>query len=310
LKLRMGRMTKLGGIFLLLLGMKMVSAEYKEVLPGIYSFSVDGGFTISVFVVTGNGVVATDPMNPRHAKAMIEAIKEVTNEPIKYLIHTHNHWDHAGGNGLFRDEGAKILAHEDAVEWMEENRNPNVVVPDTQWRGEEYVFSLGNQTFEFYGLGNSHGVGSFAILMPNEKFMFLADFLLVGALPPADFNDSNVREAIEYMEKLLRLYWDTAIHTHSTMGQDALNLTTRKDFERALQYLKDLTAAVKKEIETNPNFFAIANSIDLPEYKDLNFYNEFISLNAWKVLFEQEIGPYSWRPRKGRSVRRRGSFSG
>lgn len=59
---------------------------------------------------------------------------------------------------LFRDEGAKILAHEDAVEWMEENRNPNVVVPDTQWRGEEYVFSLGNQTFEVINIGRSQEV--------------------------------------------------------------------------------------------------------------------------------------------------------
>ena len=86
---------------LLLICSHVCISKYLEVAPGIYSVT-EGGVYISAFVVTGEGVVAMDSMNPKHAAAMIKDIKEVTEEPIKYLILTHNHWDHSGGNGLFR----------------------------------------------------------------------------------------------------------------------------------------------------------------------------------------------------------------
>jgi len=59
---------------------------------------------ISQLLLTGDGVVAMDPINPKHSELMIKEIKEVTDEPIKFIIMSHNHWDHSGGNGLFREK--------------------------------------------------------------------------------------------------------------------------------------------------------------------------------------------------------------
>ena len=38
----------------------------------------------------------------------------VTDKPVRYLLHSHNHWDHSKGGQVFRDQGAKIIAHEEA----------------------------------------------------------------------------------------------------------------------------------------------------------------------------------------------------
>jgi len=286
-------------VLLLVLGIQTLESRYLEVGPGIYSFT-DNGFYVSVFVVTGDGVVAMESVNPKHSAAMIKDIKEVTDEPIKFLIQSHNHWDHTGGNGLFRDEGAKIVAHAEAVEWMEENRHPDVVIPDTTWLGDEYWISLGNQTIQLINLGLSHGVGNAAAFLPNEKFLFAADFLSPDRLPFAIAPDYNFKEWEENLEKILTLDWDKAVHTH-TSREEPLEVSPKKDMEDGLQYLKDLKAEVKSARATNPNMAAIPGSIKLPKYESWSGYKEFLALNAWKSMMEQSIGSYVWRPRKKRS---------
>lgn len=96
--------------------------------------------------MTGSGVVAVEPVTIAHSTGLLEAIRNVTDEPIKFLIHTHDHWDHSKGNGLFRDAGAKIVAHQDAATWMAANPHPDMVQPDTVWSGESHDLVVGNTT--------------------------------------------------------------------------------------------------------------------------------------------------------------------
>jgi glyoxylase-like metal-dependent hydrolase (beta-lactamase superfamily II) len=73
----------------------------------------------SMFVVTPEGVIATDPIGyiRRDAPATYVAeIKKVTDKPIKYLIYSHHHYDHIAGAKPFKDAGATIVAHARAKE--------------------------------------------------------------------------------------------------------------------------------------------------------------------------------------------------
>src|SRR5882762_11519100 len=61
----------------------------------------------SMFVVTSAGVIATDPISYlRPARPYIDAIKAVTDKPIKYVIYSHHHYDHIAGGKPFKDLGA------------------------------------------------------------------------------------------------------------------------------------------------------------------------------------------------------------
>ena len=69
----------------------------------------------SMFVVTPAGVIATDPISygrPQAADTYIAEIRKVTDKPIKYLINTHAHFDHAGGVRYFVAEGATVITQE------------------------------------------------------------------------------------------------------------------------------------------------------------------------------------------------------
>src|SRR6516162_8409325 len=69
-----------------------------------------------MFVVTPEGVIATDPIGLRRpaAKAYIEEIQKITKAPIKYVIYSHSHFDHIAGGQPFKDLGAIFVAHKNA----------------------------------------------------------------------------------------------------------------------------------------------------------------------------------------------------
>src|SRR5467141_4337824 len=89
-----------------------------------------GGYQ-SMFVVTPQGVIATDPASYlRPAKPYIDAIKAVTDKPIKYVIYSHHHYDHIAGGQAFKDAGAKIVSHKRAKERLAVLGDPATPLPD------------------------------------------------------------------------------------------------------------------------------------------------------------------------------------
>ena len=75
----------------------------------VYIFS--NGNHQAMFIVTKDGVIATDPVaygKPQGGQQYVDAIKKVTDKPIKYLIYSHHHYDHIAGGKAFKDAGAKV----------------------------------------------------------------------------------------------------------------------------------------------------------------------------------------------------------
>ena len=133
-----------------------------------YSLTANGQY-ISMFVVTSDGVMVFDPMNRKHSEAMLTEIRKITQVPIKYLFYSHNHWDHTSGGEVFRREGAKVVSHIEAYDYIIANPNPEVVRPDMTWSGDRFDVSLGDFTVELHYLGLSHGLGMTTFVLPKQK---------------------------------------------------------------------------------------------------------------------------------------------
>src|ERR1700674_1686648 len=85
----------------------------------------------SMFIVTPEGVIATDPISERRpAKPYIDAIEAVTKAPIKYMIYSHIHFDHIAGGKPFKELGAVFVAHKNAKARILQLKPDDVVVPD------------------------------------------------------------------------------------------------------------------------------------------------------------------------------------
>ncbi len=112
-----------------------VDEHTTQVAEGVYAYGSTGGGYLSMFVLTDEGVVVVEPVDSVHSQAMLQSIRRLTEKPIRYLLHSHNHWDHSRGGQVFRDAGATILAHVEAYEWMKANPHPEMALPDESWEG-------------------------------------------------------------------------------------------------------------------------------------------------------------------------------
>ena len=86
-------------------GMKQF--ETTRIADGVYSFRFF--FHNNIFIVTDRGVIATDPISARGAQTMMDEIKKVTDQLVKYVVYSHEHWDHISGGQVFKDAGARFI---------------------------------------------------------------------------------------------------------------------------------------------------------------------------------------------------------
>jgi len=265
-------------------------AQPVEVADGVYSF---GGPTayVSMFVVTDDGVIAIDSINPAHAQGVVAAIKSVTNQPIRYLVYSHNHWDHSGGGQVFRDEGATIIAHVNAYDWMHANPHPDMVLPDESWGGPRKDLILGGTTVELHHFGMNHGHGMTVPLVSAQRVAYIADLVAPNRLPFLFLPDFNVTELERTLGQILRLDIDKVIFTHNAYP-DPEQGGTKQDIADTLQFFGDLRAGIDAEIASGTPERLVPDAVRLPKYEHWVMYDEWLALNAWKVWLEGHLGPF------------------
>ena len=252
------------------------------VTDGIYSYGNGGIY--SAVVVTDEGVVIIDPFNSGHSEQMLQAIQEMTDAPISHVIYSHNHWDHVGGGQVFKDVGATIISHVDARDWLLDHPNPDVVVPDEVWEDDVYTMDFGNKTIELHYFGENHGDGMVVARFAEDNVIFTADLVVPNRVGFGNLPDFFPMEWERTLAEMQELEFDTVMFTHNTPFGPASSVGDQ------LQFLQDLRAGIFAELQAGTDFLAVPEALELPQYADWDGYDEWLSLNAWRVLMEIAIG--------------------
>lgn len=262
----------------------------RQVADGVYSYQGPTSY-ISMFVVTSDGVIAVDPINSGHAEGLVAAIKSTTSQPIRYLVHTHNHWDHSGGGQVFKDAGATVIAHVDAYDWMKANPHPDMALPDESWGGSRKDIVLGDKTLQLNHFGASHGHGMTIPVVAGERVGYIADLVAPNRLPFFFMPDFTVAELERTLAEILNLDMDRVVYTHNA-DSDPLRGGTKQDVAATLEYLQDLRAALAAEIASGTPPRLASDAVRLPKYEDWAMYDQWLALNAWKIWLEGHLGPF------------------
>ncbi len=262
---------------------------------GVYSFGNPANAYFSMFVVTNEGVIAIESVNTTHATDMVAAIKAVTDQPIRYLLHSHNHWDHASGGQVFHDAGAIVMAHEEASRWMKANPGPDMMVPDESWAGNRKDITLGGTVLELHYLGMNHGLGMTVFLLPKEKIAYIADLVDPHAVLFSIVPDFNIKEWERSLKEIEQMDFDKAIYAHSGKAQPLLG-GTKQEVREYIQFLQDIRVAIYAEFQKGTNWMEIPNAVKLPKYKDWWMYEEWLPMNVWRIFLDDSMGPFPWRP--------------
>jgi len=164
-----------------------VKVKADKLADGVYYLT--GGTHHSVAIEQDDHVVVVEaPQNEERSLAVIAKVKEaIPNKPIKYLVNTHAHFDHAGGLRTFVDEGSTIVTHKSNQPYFEKVwAEPRTINPDRLAKSKKtatfetfsnkLVLSDGRRAIEIYSIAGSGHNDAFALVyLPAEKILIEAD---------------------------------------------------------------------------------------------------------------------------------------
>jgi glyoxylase-like metal-dependent hydrolase (beta-lactamase superfamily II) len=227
----------------------------------------------AMFVVTRDGVIATDPIGygqPQAVTTYIDEIKKVSQQPIKYLIYSHHHFDHIAGGKPFKDAGATIIAHKNAKARLAVLQDPATVLPD-ETVDTTRTIQLGDTTLELSYVGLNHSDSSLVMRLPKEKIIFAVDFIPVASVPGRGMIDSYPLEWEDSLKQVLAMDWERLIPGHPGPGG---RLGTKQDAQNLLTFLQDASAEVKAAAREGKCWEPVEKEMKLPKYESWPGYEQ------------------------------------
>lgn len=255
---------------------QQLSYATTKIADNVYLFRYGGHQAI--FVVTPDGVIATDPIayrRPVAATTYIEEIRKITQAPIRYVVYSHHHFDHVAGGKPFKDLGATFVAHRNAKTRLEALKHPDVVIPD-EAIDDRRVIELGGMRLELHYVGRNHSDNSLVMLLPREKLIFTVDFIPIETVQFRDMPDGYLPDWFDSLDNVLALDWERMIPGHPYAGG---RFGTKDDVRALKQYMSDLSDAVKLAADGDKCFDTAIKEIKLPKYEKWGSYEQFLPGN-------------------------------
>ena len=231
----------------------------KQVGPGVYA-AIDGpehkAGSNAGFVIGDDGVLVVDSFfNLPAARALVAEIHRLTPKPIRYVVNTHYHLDHTGGDQVLRDAGAIIIAHRNVRGWV---RTENVHLLGAQitpaFRAQIAALPLPDVTTDkdftvWLGARKvvvrtvlGHTGGDLTVFVPDAKVLFTGD-LLWRKIPP-NLIDGSVSQW-QATDSAFAGMRDAGHIVYIPGHGDVANVTDVQDFREYLLDLQRLVAAAR-----------------------------------------------------------------
>jgi cyclase len=223
-----------------------------EAAPGVFAAIADPSDSRTTgnagFVVGSESVVVVDAFaSEEGAERLLAEIRARTKNPIRFLVLTHFHSDHAGGAAVFARAGATVLAHENVRAWIRREwqadldaparqRYAKLRLPDVTYR-ERVTLWLGDRSVEVFHRPGHSGSDSL-VAVPEARVLFGGDLVQKRTLPGLRF--ARTADWMQTLDGLLKDYPDwTFVPGHGAVGH-ALDLRLFRD------YLNNLRLAVSR----------------------------------------------------------------
>jgi glyoxylase-like metal-dependent hydrolase (beta-lactamase superfamily II) len=228
--------------------------EISRIAGEVYRFRNANHY--SVFAVTPAGVIATDPINADAARWLKGEIGRRFNQPIRYLVYSHDHADHISGGEVFADT-AIVVSHDNAKAVIAGERRPTAV-PHVTF-SDRLTLELGGTVVELVYVGKNHSDNSIVMRFPRERILFAVDFIPVSSYAFRDFPDAYMPDWIESLKRVEAMDFDVLAPGHGALGRKA-------DVTMFREYLQDLRGEVLRYAREGKSIDEMKTLITLPKY--------------------------------------------
>lgn len=261
---------------------KDVEITVEKVSEHIYMLQGAGG---NIGISTGeDGVFMIDDQFAPLSDKIMAAIKTVSDEPVKFLINTHFHGDHSGGNENFEAAGALIVAQDNVRKRLSENKKTGL--PVITFSEDATFYQNGDDIFLTH-VHNAHTDGDALVYFAQSNVLHTGDTFFNGRFPYIDINrGGSIQGDLEAAQKGLMLINN---ETKIIPGHGAL--ATRDDYKKYKDMLESLVKEVSKAISMGKSEDEVAamESITRSFYTDQETANDFISGSKFRKTVYQSL---------------------
>jgi glyoxylase-like metal-dependent hydrolase (beta-lactamase superfamily II) len=254
-------------------------AELVRFAPDVYGFRV--GNHVAMFIVTDEGVITADPLgqqSPQAPALLKDAIRSVTDQPVRYVINTHWGADHGMGGAVFADT-ARFISHPIAAQRIAQAADPTTPVPDILVT-DRLTLTLGGKQVDVYYPGVTQADDYLLVHYPARGMLFAVDFVREKGVAFRDFPNGNVGEwvrALAWIDENLPYSTVLLGHPPAVSNRDAVSGTR--------QYLLDLMTAIRNAraagLADNSDAMVAAVKAELaPKYASWANFDAFLPLNV------------------------------
>ncbi len=219
----------------------------KPVKTDLYEIEGDGG-NVAVYV-TGEGVIMVDDKYEQDYDQITSLVKSVTAQPIRYILSTHYHADHSGGNTKFTSVAeiiSTVNAHNNIVNKVQSNAPPDMVPARVTFTTESDIFLGGKQVRAIY-MGRGHTNGDALIYFPALRLLHTGD-LMAGTTPLIDYpGGGSLAQWPATLDEAMKLDFDTVIPGHGAVTNKAGLKTYRDNIAKEITRVRGLIREGKNQ---------------------------------------------------------------
>jgi glyoxylase-like metal-dependent hydrolase (beta-lactamase superfamily II) len=277
---------------------------------GVPDSSNAGHTSNAGFVITKEGVVVFDALGtPALGWALLQAIRERTDEPVRYVVISHYHADHVYGLQAFAEHtDARVVAQEqtlsylnpDTLEasedakrrlaqrrealfpWVDEKTY--LVAPDITFE-DDYLFELGGVSFELVHMGPAHAPGDSMMIVPEYRLVFSGDVIYAGRVPFLDSPQVDTERWLEGLDKLSSL--NTKID-HIIPGHGKIFDNVGEAIAFTKGYIEFVREHMGKAVEDFVSFDQTYRETDWSRYAEMPAFEASNRGNAYRIYLEME----------------------
>jgi cyclase len=260
-----------------------ITIDVRPLAPGVFAAKVNYVWTGWV-ELPGGPLLIDSAIDERTAKALADTIRARSGEkPVQYVVNTHAHGDHVGGNAYFAAAGATIIAQAKAAAKIDSTTKAAKPATRVQHRK---TLGPAERKVEIIWLGRpAHTAGDLIVYLPKQKVLFAGDIVSNRAIPwllDPDFNRLGWIAALDSLMSKAFVY-DKLVPGHGVMADPVDELR----FSRG--YLNDAYDKAARTASWGTSVDAVKEWAYLGPYEDSEFYEEVHYLNM-RRLYNQALG--------------------
>lgn len=243
----------------------------KQIAPGLYAYISDNDASAnSTFLIGNDGILVVDTgLDAKEGGKLLEKIRSFSSLPVKFIVNTHYHRDHQGGNAAVGPLATVIT-----TDWTRER-----TLSLTQSLGSGTSFRPADVTFQqqltihldpyfaqVYFPGRAHTSGDALVYFPEQGTIAMGDLFLTNSCPAMD--QGSAENWIQALNHVLDLPVHSVVPGH-------FELATLAELRRFRDYLNDLYSQVKALHEKGATLDEVRHQVHMDKYGDFRQYKKY-----------------------------------